>query len=104
MKAVMSYSKPATQKTIKLYTTCACEERVKSVCNKGSIGRKLPGALPFKMIRISKDKRPGTQKTILSLMVQLKSPWFPLLVADPKEKAKWHQWGGESKYTCSFQN
>lgn len=55
---------------------------------KEALGRKLPGALPFKMIRISKDKSPGTQKTILSLTVQLKSPWFPLLVADPKEKAK----------------
>lgn len=104
VKGVMSYSKPVTQKTIKLYTTCACEKCVQSVCNEGSIGRKLPGALPFKMIRISKEKRPGTQKTILSLTVQLKSPWFPLLAADPKENTKSHQWGGELKYICNFQN
>lgn len=38
------------------------------------------------------------------LIVQLKSPWFSLLSADPKENAKSHQWGREPKYTCSFQN
>lgn len=78
------------------------EKCVQSVCNEGSTGKKLPGALPFKMIRISKDKRPGTQKAILSLTVQLKSPWFPLLAADPKENAKSHQLGRGTEIHMQF--
>lgn len=86
------------------YTTCACEKRMQNACNKGSIGSKLLSVLQFKMIHISEDKRLRTQNTILSLTVQLKSPWFPLLVADPKEKAKSHPRGRELKHICSFWN